>query len=189
MKQGSWQEERLMLSDEDLMLSVGRGDQNAFEQVVLRHQASAWDAAYRFLGDPAEAEDITQDAFLKILDAAPRYRPTAKFRTYLFRVLTRLCLDRTRKMGPVYTDAFPDIPDGSQSPLEAVTVQERDTDIRNAIMSLPPNQRMAVILRYYQGLSYAEIASAMETSVKAVERMLARARTSLENSLSHFFKE
>ena len=83
------------------MLAVAEGDLGAFEQIVLRYQESAWSAAYRFLGDHAEAEDIAQEAFLKILGAAPRYRPTASFRTYLYRVVTRLCFDRARKTRPV----------------------------------------------------------------------------------------
>ena len=91
-------------SDEELMLAVGKGDFSAFEQIVLRHQKSAWYAAYRFLGDRTIAEDVAQEALLKILDAAERYRPTAKFRTYLYGVVTRLCLDHARKKQPAYVD-------------------------------------------------------------------------------------
>jgi RNA polymerase sigma-70 factor (ECF subfamily) len=65
--------------DEDLMLRVRAGELDAFEQIVLRHQAEAWRVAYRFTGDAAEAEDIAQEAFLRILDAAPRYQATATF--------------------------------------------------------------------------------------------------------------
>ena len=88
---------RRIRTDEELMLAVRAGDLAAFEHLVVRHQSSAWNAAYRFLGDAAEAEDLAQEAFLKILDAAPRYQPTAKFRTYLYRVVTRLCLDRLQR--------------------------------------------------------------------------------------------
>ncbi len=64
-------------SSEELMLGVRGGDLEAFEQLVLRHQAEAWRVAYRYTGDPAEAEDLAQNAFLKVLAAAPRYKPTA----------------------------------------------------------------------------------------------------------------
>jgi RNA polymerase sigma-70 factor (ECF subfamily) len=86
-----------MRTDEELMLATARGDLGAFGQLVERHQASAWNAAYRFLGNAVDAEDIAQEAFLRVLDAAPRYRATAKFRTFLFRIVTRLCIDVTRR--------------------------------------------------------------------------------------------
>jgi len=96
-----------MPTDEELMQAAAKGDLNAFEQIVLRHQQTVWAVAHRFLGDSSEAEDVAQDAFLKILKAAPRYRPSAAFRTFLIRVVSRLCMDRARKMRPVYTDAPP----------------------------------------------------------------------------------
>ncbi len=172
-----------MPSDEELMTAVSAGDLSAFEQIVVRHQTSAWQAAYRFLGDAIEAEDVAQEAFLKILHAGFRYRPTATFRTYLYRVITRLCLDYAQKKRPYYTQALPDLADGHPSPMDVLTLREHKQRIRQALDILPPKQRMAAILRYYDGLSYAEIALALETSAKAVERLLARARAALEKSL------
>jgi len=84
-------------TDEELMLATTRADLGAFGQIVERHQASAWRTAFRFLGNTADAEDIGQEAFLRILDAAPRYRATAKFRTFLYRIVTRLCIDFERR--------------------------------------------------------------------------------------------
>jgi RNA polymerase sigma-70 factor (ECF subfamily) len=84
-------------SDEELMLAVARGDLSAFGQLVNRNQTSAWNAAYRFLGNTADAEDIAQEAFLRIFDSADRYQPTASFRTYLYRIITRLCFDLSRR--------------------------------------------------------------------------------------------
>jgi len=71
--------------DTRLMIQVAQGDLAAFEQLVRRNQSIAWSLAWRCLSDPAEAQDVVQDAFVKIYRAAPRYRPTAKFRTYLAR--------------------------------------------------------------------------------------------------------
>ena len=178
-----------MPTDEELMLAAGKGDMHAFEQIVLRHQTSAWNAAYGFLVDPGEAEDIAQEAFLKILDAAPRYQPTAAFRTYLCRVVTRLCLDHVRKKKPVYTDAPPAATDPSPAPPEIVTQHERAESIRNAIEKLPPRQRMAVVLRHFEGFTYRDIASAMNASEKSVERLLARARISLQALLADLLGE
>ncbi len=86
--------------DTTLMIRAAEGDLAAFEQLVRRNQAGAWAFAWRFLGDAAEAQDIVQEAFLRIYQAAPRYRPTAGFRTYLYRVVARLCLDWKAKKRP-----------------------------------------------------------------------------------------
>ena len=176
-------------SDEELMLAVGKGDFSAFEQIVLRHQKSAWYTAYRFLGDRVTAEDIAQEAFLRILDAAERYRPTAKFRTYLYGVVTHLCLDCARKRQPTYVDDLSAVSGPSPSPLDAAASRERGEAIWKALDALPPRQRMAVVLRYYEGLSGREIAAAMEVSPKAVERLLARARTTLAVLLHDFLEK
>jgi len=168
------------------MLATARGDLNAFEQLVLRHQQTAWAVANRFLNDPAEAEDVAQDAFLKILAAAPRYRPSAAFRTFLIRVVSRLCMDRARKMHPVYTAAPPEMPATDPSAAQAAIRTERDIAIRRALDALPPAQRMAVVLRYYEDLDYRAIAHAMGTTEKAVERLLARARAALKGPLGQF---
>jgi RNA polymerase sigma-70 factor (ECF subfamily) len=170
-------------SDEDLMADVQAGNLSAFGQLVVRHQSSAWNAAYRFLGDAGEAEDVAQQAFLKILAAAPRYEPAATFRTYLYRVVTRLCLDHVQKKRPLYTEALPDLTDGSPSPLETMAARELRRDVRDALDRLPPKLRMVVVLRYYEGLGYTEIAQAMQTTSKGVERLLARARAALEKLL------
>ncbi len=175
-------------SDEDLMLSVRDGDLDAFEQIVLRHQAEAWRVAYRFTGDAAEAEDLAQDAFLKILDAASRYKPTATFRTYFYRVLTRLCIDHRRKKRPVLADPSPNMPDNTPSPSVQADWAERDALIQAALNSLPADYRMAVVLRYFEGLSGVEMAEAMGRSVKAVERLLARAKSALEPQLRHLLE-
>ena len=176
-------------SDEELMLSVRDGNLAAFEQIVLRHQAEAWRVAYRLTGDAAEAEDIAQESFLRILDAAPRYKPTATFRTYLFRVLNRLCIDHIRKKRPIFTDSLPQRTDTAPSAIQRLSDGERDAATQAALALLPTNQRMAVVLRYFESLSVAEIAEAMGTSVKAVEGLLARARERLESLLAGLMED
>ena len=175
-------------SDEELMLNVREGDLAAFEQLVLRHQAKAWHVAYRFIGDAAEAEDLAQEAFLRILDAASRYHPTASFRTYLFRVLTRLCLDHRRKKRPIPID-LPHMVNDSPSPADQISQGRRDALIQAALDALPANYRMALVLRYFEGLSGSEMAETMGISTKAVERLLARARKALEPRLKHLLDD
>jgi RNA polymerase sigma-70 factor (ECF subfamily) len=173
--------------DENLMQLVAQGDLDAFGQLVLRHQETAWRTSYRLVADYQAAEDIAQEAFLKILQAADRYRPTAAFRTYLYRVVIRLCLDYLRKGRPVPTDNLLPADDGA-SPGQRTAHAEQTEAVQEAIGCLPPKQRTAIVLRYYEGLAGREIAAAMETSVKAVERLLARARAKLEGLLADYLK-
>ena len=172
--------------DDTLMSAVGTGDMGAFEALILRYQKTAWQIAYRFLGDAAEAEDVAQSAFLKLLAAAPRYRPSSHFRTFFCRIVSRLCMDRARKMKPVYLDAVPDAPDTRPHASDRMASDERAAAIRRVVDALPSAQRMAVVLRYYEDLDYRAISDAMDTTEKAVERLLARARVALRGPLSHF---
>ncbi len=172
-------------TDEQLMQSVASGNLDAFSELVWRYQALAWKTAHRFLGDSMESEDIVQAAFLKILEAAPRYRATATFRTYFYRTLTRLCIDRTRKKQPTRLQDAPEAVDPSPDPSDVLVERERGAEVHAALSALPPNQKAAMILRHYEGLSYAEIAPILGVSPKAVEGLISRARTSLQALLSH----
>ena len=171
------------------MLAVRGGDLAAFEQIVLRHQTEAWRVAYRFTGDAAQAEDLAQEAFLRILDAAGRYEPTATFRTYLYRILTRLCIDYGRKKRPILSDSLLVRADGEASPAELAEQRDRQRRIQGALGALPADYRMAVVLRYFEGLNATQMGKAMGKSVKAIERLLARAREALEPRLRHLLEE
>jgi RNA polymerase sigma-70 factor, ECF subfamily len=177
------------ISSEQLMQAVAKGDLDAFSEIVLRHQKLAWGIAYRFLGDAHEAEDIAQEAFLRILDAAIRYKPSAAFATYLSRIVTRLCLDYAQKKRPRPTDALPAVQDRSPSAAQLLAAQDREAAIRCALDRLPPAQRMAIVLRYFEGMDCRSVATAMETTVKSVERLLARAREAMEPLLAGLLEE
>ena len=171
-------------SDKELMLKVrDGGDLDAFDQIVLRHQKPAWAIACRFLGDRHEAEDVVQDAFLRLLAAAERYQPTCSFRTYFHQIISRLCLDRVKKKQPRCLDTMPDVSDSGPDALGEMEKRQDAEAVRAALAALPPQQRLAVVLRYYEGLSYQDIASALETTPKAVERLLARGRDHLQATL------
>jgi RNA polymerase sigma-70 factor (ECF subfamily) len=167
-------------TDEALMLAVSRGDLDAFNELILLYQELAWRTAYRFLGDAMEAEDIAQDTFLKILEAAPRYRPTSTFRTYFYNVLIHLCIDRIRKKKPFRVDEIPDMADPSQGPERSLIDKEQRNQVRKALAQLSDRQRAALVLRHFEGLSYNEIALVLRATPKAVERLLARAMASLQ---------
>jgi RNA polymerase sigma-70 factor (ECF subfamily) len=172
-----------MGSDEELMSAVAQGDLTAFEQLVSRHQRSAWSAAFRLLGDAHEAEDVAQEAFLRILVAAPRYRPTAAFRTYLYRIVTRLCRDVRRRVAPPSGQDLDARVSQWLSPEASAAARDECRAVQEALASLPVKQREAVVLRYYEGLSYDEISHVMGASRKAVERLLARGRAALAERL------
>jgi RNA polymerase sigma-70 factor (ECF subfamily) len=170
-------------SDELLVQATGKGDLKSFVQIVTRHQIWAWRIAYRFTGNEEDASDIVQDAFLRLLDASGRYRPTAKFRTFFYQIISRLCLDRAKKKQPLFLETIPDTADLSPSLTDALIQHEAAIAVRSALDTLPPNQRLAIVLRYYENLNYEEIASAIETTTKAVERLLARGREHLKGIL------
>ena len=175
-----------MLTDDELMAAVVRGDMVAFETLVQRHRTAAWNVAFRLLEDADGAEDVAQETFLRVLRAAPRYQPMAAFRTYLYRIVTRLCHDHRRRAGPS-DGRDPDAESSSApSPDEVAAAGEQRRAVREALGTLPVRQREAVILRYYEGLTYDEIANVLGTSRKGVERLLARGKAALEERVRRF---
>lgn len=165
------------------MQAAGSGDLEAFEEIVRRHQGWAWQIAFRFFGQKEPAADVVQDAFIRLLEASGRYRPTAKFRTYFYRIISRLCLDRAKKKKTVELEVMPNMPDPAPGAAEKLIHRETAAAVRTALDDLAPNQRMAIVLRYYEDLNYREIADALEITPKAVERLLARGRKRLRDSL------
>ncbi len=175
--------------DEELMVAVGKGDIAAFEQIVVRYQQFAWRVAYRYTGNRTDAEEISQEVFLRILDSAQNYRPFAKFSTYLYKAVANLCLDHIRKKRPQLTGEFPADKEFAETPDSKLQIQERDQAVKQVVNSLPARQRMVVILRYYENLPYSQIAASMNISIKAAERLLAHAREKLEVALTDFFEK
>jgi RNA polymerase sigma-70 factor (ECF subfamily) len=172
--------------DTSLMIRAAQGDVTAFEELVRRNQAMAWALAWRCLSDSSEAHDVVQDAFLKIYRAASRYKPTAKFQTYLTRVVTRLCLDREAKKRPQYMDLLPPVADSLHGPEALVIDAELRDAVQECLARLPANQRIAITLRQYEGMSYGEIADVLKLSPKAVDSLLQRARGSLRGCLAAY---
>ena len=168
-----------MRSDADLMSAAGKGDQDAFEELVRRHQHGAVRVAYRLLGDEHRAQDAAQEAFLRVWDHADTYRPTAAFRTYLYRILTRLCIDQRRKRRPTSGEGMDSFPAAGDPPDGVLERRERAGLVREALGRLPGRQRVAIVLRHYEALSYEEIGAVMNCSARAVDSMLLRARRRL----------
>ncbi len=171
-------------ADDDDMRTVARGDWQAFSRLVSRHHRMAWRVAVGILNDQADADDVAQEAFLKLRDAAPRYVPAGKFRPFLYQIVTRLCLDRLRKRRTCSLSEVAELSSNAPDLVETLHQQERDRLVREAIASLPMNQRIAVVLKYFEGCGYRDIAATLRISGKAAERLLARARQSLEGRLA-----
>jgi len=185
------------LPSEDLMLKIAGGDESAFQILVERHQASLLNMIYRFIGDRTKSQDLAQEVFLRVWQAAGDYKPKAKFTTWLYRIAANLCLNelkasrRKRWLRFLHVDTNDqtggeeDLSDGSPSPEDILLAGERSRRITDALQSLPENQRMAVILRRYDDLSYEEISRILNSSVSAVESLLVRAKRNLQEKLKN----
>jgi RNA polymerase sigma-70 factor, ECF subfamily len=171
-------------SDEALMARIARGDEPAYRQLARRHLPVAVALARRVLGNTADAEDVAQEAMLRVWTNAPRWQPLALFRTWFRRVVVNLCLDRKRRAQWVDLEAAGEIVDPAANAGEQVERGERDELVRAAIGKLPPRQRAAIVLTYSEGLSNAEVADALGTSVSAVETLLVRGKQNLRRSLA-----
>ena len=188
------------LSSEDLMVRIAKGDDDAFEILVNRHQTSVLNLIYRFIGDRTQAKDLAQEVFLRVWQTAKSYEPKAKFTTWTYRIATNLCFNelkaaRRRRWFPFYRseedneNAVEDTySDGSPTAEDLLLAKERSRQISDALQDLPANQRMALILKRYDDLPYEEIARVMGCSVSAIESLLVRAKKNLQEKLKNFRK-
>lgn len=170
-------------SDHDLMARVAKGDQPAFQALVRRHAGRVLGLARRILGNDALAEDIVQDALLRVWINAPRWRPEAAFRTWLYRVVVNLCLNAKRRARDLPLDAADHVADAAPAADAELETRERDQHLAAAIDELPARQRAAIVLTYQEGLGNAEVAAVLDTSVSSVETLLVRARRTLRDAL------
>ena len=170
-------------ADHDLMGRVAQGDGRAFQTLVRRHAGRAHGLARRLLGNDALAEEIVQDAFLRVWINAPRWRPQAAFRTWLYRIVINLCLNAKRRPSDLPLAAAGDPADPHADAGTALEERERDRALAAAVDALPARQRAAIVLTYQEGLSNAEAAAVLDTSVSGVETLLVRAKRALRESL------
>lgn len=171
-------------SDEALMARVARGDEAAYRILSRRHVPAMLGLARRILGNAADAEDVAQEAMLRVWTHAPRWQPLAAFRTWLTRIVVNLCLDRKRRAQWVDLDQAGEIPDPAPDAGEEAERNERDEQVHQAIAKLPDRQRTAIVLTYGDGMSNAEVAEVMDTTVSAVETLLVRAKQGLRRALN-----
>src|SRR5689334_22565051 len=147
------------------MARVAAGDASAFALLVRRHAEPAQRLARRILGSAALAEEIVQDAFLRVWTNAPRWRPQAAFRTWLYRIVVNLCLNARRRAPDLPLDAGERVADPAPGADEQLKLRERDRRLAAAIRALPERQRAAIVLTYQEGLGNAEVAQVLDISV------------------------
>jgi RNA polymerase sigma-70 factor, ECF subfamily len=181
--------------DVRLMRLVAHGDTSAFEKVIERHQALVAGTAARMLGSNSDVEDIAQQVFIRVWKSARRYVPRAKFTTWLLKITRNLVFNELRRAKRRAQVSLQPEPGAEEIPLKDETNPAPDASlledelqraIEEAIMQLPESQRMALVLRRYEQLSYEEIAEVLDLSVPAVKSVLFRARTELRARLSKY---
>ncbi len=182
-------------TDVQLMLEFQKGDKVSFEKLMDKHYKRVMNLVYRFVGDKEIAEDLTQDVFIKVYKNAHLYKPKAKFQTWLYQIVKNACINvlRRQKHSTASLDEDFEVKDNphkreladsdSLNPSETIDQKERAATVKEAIASLPENQRLAVTLRRYEQLSYEDIAQTMKCSVKAVKSLLSRAKVNLKEKL------
>ena len=176
------------LSDDALLTLFANGDPLAARSLTARLGPRAFSVALRMLGDRDEAEDVAQEAMMRLWKMAPDWRPgEAQVSTWLYRVATNLCLDRKRRESRAGLSRLDDVQeplDPAMGAPEQMQADARSDALQAALMSLPDRQRQAVVLRHIEELSNPEIAGVMEISVEAVESLTARGKRALAAALS-----
>jgi RNA polymerase sigma-70 factor (ECF subfamily) len=187
-------------SDEDaedvrLMRLVSGGDTGAFEELIERHQSLVAGTVARMLGSNSDVEDIAQQVFIRVWKSARRYVPRAKFTTWLLKITRNLVFNEMRRSKrhahvPLQTEPgaeeFPLKDTTNPTPDVSLLENELQRAIEEAITELPESQRMALVLRRYEQLSYEQISDILDLSVPAVKSVLFRARTELRARLSRY---
>jgi len=175
--------------DEEIIRNVAEKDEQAFYELFRRYENKVFNLVYRYVGTYHEAEEITQEIFLKIYYSAHKFRGESKFATWLYRIAVNTCKNYKRKKQPaVISIDDPEISTDLSAPAstepEAIFAEKRKRAIiQQAIDSLAPNQKTAFILSKYEGYSYAEIAEIMKISISAVGVLLFRAKQELKKKL------
>jgi RNA polymerase sigma-70 factor (ECF subfamily) len=175
-------------TDDHLVIDFAAGDENALRILVQRWERQVFAFLMRMLGSAEEAEDLCQETFMRLINAAPRYRPSGQFPSWLFRIAGNLARSRLRRRKilrwlPLTPEHHATEAPG-HDPLDALVEEQEQHRVQAAIGRLPDRQREALVLKQYHDLSYKEIAEAMGTSVTSVQMLLHRAMATLRKEIT-----
>lgn len=186
-----------------LMLSYQAGDEEAFDRLVESYSAQVYALVTRFIGAQSSREDIVQEVFLRVIRARERYQPTARFSTWLYRIVFNMCVNETQRAGSREVMSI-DEPAGRSKedagrlefedvrlggPTAELEREDVVREVRTAIANLPEAQRMALILAKYHEMPYAEIALVMDSTEKAIKSLIHRGRERLRTLLAPLLSE
>jgi RNA polymerase sigma-70 factor (ECF subfamily) len=182
--------------DAALMLAFQQGDEGAFRSLYERNARAMISFCHHFVRDAARSEELAQDVFVKLYRARDRYRPSARFKTYLYRIASNHCLNELRRgeyaarPEPAHgADGAPDpdaLPSGAATPEQAARARALEEAVRKLLARLPEKQRAALVLCRFEGLSYEDVAQILETTVPAVKSLVHRATVAAAEALAAF---
>ena len=183
------------ISDEALMRLIAAGDSESFRVLVQRHQQLVIGTVARMMGS-ADAEDVAQQVFLNIWKSAPRWRPEAKFTTWMLTITKRLVFNESRRRGRARIvpqspeeESEREHPDSSPTPDRQLLDRELHQAIEAAMGLLSEKERLAVVLRQHQGMPYEEICIVLGVSLSSVKSLLFRARNTLKEKLAPYLSD
>jgi RNA polymerase sigma-70 factor (ECF subfamily) len=190
------------IHDKSLMRLIAEGDEAALRELIEKHQGAVYGTIAKMLGDPIEAQDLAQQVFVRVYRAAGTYRATAQFKTWMFTIVRHLVFNEHRRRSratfislhqPENESSAPnggfelDLPDRvNKTPGESALQEEMLRAIDAAILALPEQQRLVIVLRRYDEFSYEQIAAILKTTVPAVKSLLFRARETLRIALRDY---
>ena len=175
-------------SDRELLALLREGNHQAFAELVQRHTGRFYRLAYRYVQNRETAEDVVQDAFLKLWENPTIWRPqrSNKFTTWFYRIVVNLCLDWQKKKRPMPLDEALPVADDAETVDETMTRIQAQKLLEKEIAALPERQRMALNLCFDEELSNQEAAEAMGLNLKALQSLIMRAKTTLRERLKRY---
>jgi RNA polymerase sigma-70 factor, ECF subfamily len=179
-------------TEQELIESCQRGERESFRALFEAHRDKVYSIALRYAGDESVAMDIAQETFLKLFSSIRDFRAEASFESWLYRVVVNNCLDqkrRVRRLLPLLDSLLDGLRFSGESALHKLIRQELSERVQAVVANLSPEQRIVIVLRYTQGLSYEEIADAVGCSAGTVASRLNRAHKVLGRRLAHLVEE
>lgn len=188
------------LPDADVVALAQQGRESAYRELIRRYERPVFSLIYRMVRDSTAAEDLAQDAFIKVLNHIDKYRPEFKFSSWLFKIANNIAIDhlRRRQIDTISMDGSPnatsaseveatsfELADTGESALDELTARELGSAIEQAIAKLRPEYRNCIMLRHVEGRSYEEIAATLDLPLGTVKTYIHRARHQLREALEH----